>query len=355
MAVPLSIAAQAILNFATTGITNAYQSATTFKVDTTWSKDIYPLGGDAGSYTFLMHDVDGAPIAELTVEIIFKRTLRNSPELVSVADYPDMSQQLLESPSFMMLDSTGVPQELGAKLAANAVLSNDLQNPADSPRPFYKACDSSRAFLQNAGLNLTDSTFWATRYLSDVVNDRQDLATSFWTKCMPGRQNIADGIGVSDAVKIALGVTSANAASFGNYIKHKSAADASARATDGSKVVEMLAGGGTIWQPKPDPLSPAQVLAALAALPATDFYCNFSVPVIDQTTQRFGVTMFLSDGKTPDKVLALYSGDAADEGAPVRLIQYRDPTVSEMSACVNYRRSRNLPGPLVAVTQAANG
>jgi hypothetical protein len=344
-------AAQAALNLAATGVQNAYTSATTFKNGANWNTNIFPLNGEPGGYSFLMRDVDHNTIAQITVEIVFRRSLRNPPEPLDKTTYPDMSGQPLDSPSFRMLDTAGNTQKLLDQLAANTSLVSALTQPGEGSAglaTFKNGCTSFRAFLQDAGLNLTDSTFFATRYLADSVNGRADLAAAFWSNCLPQRKAIADAIGVGSDIHVARALNPQNANAIGNYVVRRGVDRSTSDASEDASVAAMLASAIRWGRGDEDPLTPTTALSRLAGLTATAFHCNARVPVGDPSSERNGVTIFLRNGTAPDKVLALYGALGADEDAPATLIEYRDPSQDEFKRCVGYEKSRGGTPPIAA-------
>jgi hypothetical protein len=343
-------ATQPMLNVAATAVQNAYMSAWTFTNVTGWSIETYPLAGEPGGYSFVMRDVDHNPIAKIKVELVFRRTLRNSPEALDKTTYPSMGGQPIDSPSFLMLDTAGTPKKILDQLAADTILVSALRQPGPGSAgstAFTNGCNSFLAFLQKAGLNLTDSTFFATRYLTASVNGRPDLATTFWSDCLPQREKIANGIGVGLDIHVALPLSPTNAKAIGNYIVRKGVDKSSSDASEDASVAGML-GPAIMWRGDKDPLTPTTALSKLTGLTATAFHCISRVPIADPSTERYGVTMFLRNGTEPDKVIALYGPSGDEEDAPAALIEYRDPNQAEFKACAAYEKAKNGTPPIAA-------
>ena len=352
----VSVPAQAFLNLAADSLQNALTTLGTYKTDSNWSVELFPFGGAPSSFSFIMRDVDGVPIARITVQLVFRRTLREPPETADTDQYPNMAGQLLESPAFMTLDTTGAAQKLVDQLAANAALATPLTALAGDVSAFNTACGGLVTYLMNAGLNPIDTTFFAVNYVQKAVNNRSDLRAGFWTNCLTGRQNIAKHIGIEGLIPLppppelpkVVVVSPTNVKLIGDYIVRRGLdRPGTADQTSDQQVSAMLA-SSLNWEGEDDALDQRKALAKLATLSADSYHCTFRVPVIDPGTQRNGVTIFLRNAPNPDSVLALYGSKTADEDAPISLVQYRRPTDAELKACTAYENRRNGMIPVAA-------
>ena len=357
----VSAPAQAVLNLAAQAVQNAYSSATAFKNDANLSQELYPLSGAPAGYAYLMRDVDGKPIAKITIEFVFRRSLRQPPESLSLINAPDMSAQPIDSPSFLMLDSAGSTQPILDKLATNDALRNSLTSPSADPQgvaTFNSGCTSLLTFLQGSGLNLTDSTFFAVKYLRRTVNSRYDLAVNFWNGCLVDRHSTAVGIKVDTDIVVppaplppvlAVALNPSNSQKIGAFVMRKGT-DRPGSTSDGpddATVVGMLAPAIT-WLGSPNALTANDARSKLASLVATQFHCNLRMPVNDPATDSNGVTMFLRNGTQPEKVLALTGPVGGDEDSQAASIAYRDPTPAELKSCTAYEKARNGTPPFGA-------
>ncbi len=70
---------QAILSQLASGVTNVINGSQVTN-DSTLFIDTFPLNGDPAGYSTTMRDVDGNPIAKVTIDLAFRRSLRNGPE-----------------------------------------------------------------------------------------------------------------------------------------------------------------------------------------------------------------------------------------------------------------------------------
>lgn len=346
----MSAAAQPFLTLAASTVENAYKSATTFKTDTSLAIDSFPLGGDPAGYTFQLNDVDGRPIASIHVGFLFRRSLTSDPETLALTTYPDLSASGFDTTYFQMLDSNGNPQKVGDRLAANTGLSTGLKFPGDDAAgvtAFNGNCASLLGFLGDAGLNRTDSTFFAVTYLAPTLTSHPALRPGFWDQCLSGRKPIADGIRVSAMIAApviaaqpptTMPLSPANAVKFGDYIMRHQASPPTADADGDATVLAMLA-PAVLWSG--DALTAAEARNRLDTVKAKAYHCSLRIPVDDPASQAQGVTIFLRIDGQPDQVLALTSRIGADEDSPAAAIALRSPSAAEIRACTNYENARS--------------
>jgi hypothetical protein len=269
-----------------------------------------------------------------------------------------MTGQLLESPAFMTLDTAGAPQKLIQQLAANPALATPLTAPAGDVAAFNNACGGLISYLLDAGLNETDTTFFAVNYVQKAVSNRPNLRPGFWTDCLTGRQNIAKAIGidglippplppVQDSPKV-VSVSPLNVKLIGDYIVRKGVDRPSTTDLSSDQLVFAMFASSLEWVGEDDALDQAKALVKLTTLSADTYHCTFRVPITDPAKQRNGVTIFLRKAPNPENVLALYGASKAEEDAPISLVQYRPPTDPELKACTVYESGRNGTIPITA-------
>jgi hypothetical protein len=366
---PLGIA-RAAMSLAANPIDNILNSSLTFKTDSNWTTTDFVLGngtppgtGQPGGYDFTLTDGQGHPIAFIQVQYVFRRSLRFSPEPLSVDKDPDLHDKPLNSPSYQAVQadgSTATIDNILHQTGPNRTMMGYLEAQSPTPSDFFNNCGTSYASVfEGLGFNLTDSVFYRVSSLAPVVNrsGNEALAQGFWDNCMQaGDRAIARIINVEGAIHAAVPVTLASVQQLGNFIVKKGIDPVDAGTVQGM-LAPALNFQVTTNPATPGPLKPMTPAAAmqqpLIQLPTRSgsdaFYCIVQPGTPANPADDFVWTLFLAAPATPappvDQILALDTGPG-DSSAQISLITLRPPTKTEFDNCKKRRPAASPPqGP----------
>ncbi len=310
--------------------------------DTTHSSlgSIYPYSSVPDKYTYFLNDVkSGQHVAEITVQIVFRRTLLRDPPLANDTKLPDLSQDELNDGSFPTAGKGGT-----SSTVAEALNSTDEKSLVDALGKLDEAtlpstCSEFGDFLSGQGLNTTDTAFYMIDTMGENIN-KSGLGEAFWTSCgvNPG---LARNVGLYDKILTTYPLNAKNSEEIGYYMMKSQGEGA-----DGD-VAGMLAKSVTWIQagnPDGDPTSYDRddTMAHLLALAPKLFYCNDTAKSSSLLSPAQEITMFLRYDPQPDQVLDLTS---PGEELPVKTITVHAPTAQEFSDCTQYLAKMRISDP----------
>ncbi len=335
---------QLVLNEALKRFDKGVTNLAKIDIKTTLDQETYPFGGMFGGQNFTLLDTAGREIATVSIELVFRRTLRESPISPENNVYPDVTDTTLDSdPAYKVLTSTGGYNSVRSVMTENKSLHSLLTREGVTADEFSTGCRELFSSLVRNGFNSTDATVITVRLLENEtkLRVRPDLQATLWTQCMASQRAIARALNIEVYAQADVPpVGRLNFDTVGDVALHilRQGKDPNVRARAASVL------RGSLNYGDPDAKTRDEVLDALAKYTGyANLHCNSDAQKTeaDGAIRRGAMTFLRRGDNGPDVVLALYGPRDAEPGEPAALVEVRAPTALEFNACERYELKKD--------------